>query len=104
MEVGDRLRLQGKGLAPAVVDADPQAVLDKVEIDLEGARAMGDRRGGQATAGEVKRHLPPVIDHWRLRQADLADDLGPHVERGAGFVTGGHRQARPILGARCAMM
>jgi hypothetical protein len=29
MKVGNRLRLQGKGLVPAVIDADPQAVLDQ---------------------------------------------------------------------------
>src|SRR5216684_5070207 len=55
MEVGDRSRLQRKGLAPAVINTDLQTVLDKVEIDLEGACAMGDRRGGEAVAGDVER-------------------------------------------------
>jgi hypothetical protein len=34
-KVGDRLRSQGKALAPAVIDADPQGVVDEVQIDLE---------------------------------------------------------------------
>src|SRR5207302_11042251 len=79
IKVGDRPWLQNKGFLPAVIDADPQAVLDKIEIDLEGARAMRHRRRGETTAGDVERHLPPVIDHRRLRQADLANYLRPHV-------------------------
>jgi hypothetical protein len=97
MEIGDRPRLQGKGFLPAVIDADPQAMLDKVEIDLKGVRAVGDRRGGKTAAGDVERHLPPVIDHWRLRQADLADDLRPYVECGAGFVPACHWQTRGTM-------
>ena len=104
MKVGDRPGLQGQNLLSAVIDTNPQVVLDKVEIDLKGARAMGDRRRRKATGGDVERHLPPVIDHLGLRQADLADDLRPHVQRGAGFIPGRRRQARPILGARCAMV
>jgi hypothetical protein len=71
MEVGDRSRLQGETLARAIVDADPQAMLDKIEIDLEGARAIGDWCGGETRSGEVERYLPPVIDHRRLHKRIL---------------------------------
>src|SRR5215813_3605438 len=53
-----------QALAPAVIDADLQAMLDKIEI------------------------------------ADLANDLRPHVGRGAGLVPSRRRQARPIFRPR----
>ena len=74
-----------------------EPVVEEVEPDLEGLRAVGDRRGRQAPRVQVERNVPPVIERGRQRQADLARDLRPHVERGAGVLPLGQGQLRPEL-------
>ena len=85
MKGGDRARRQGKAGARAVAREDHEAVVDEIEIDLEATGAIGDRRGGEPARGDVERDVPPVIGHRRQRQADLADHLGPELQRGAGL-------------------
>src|SRR5205823_9272898 len=43
-----------------------------------------------------ERDLPPVVDHRHQPQADLADHLGPEVQRVARVCPGGERQVRPV--------
>ena len=92
MEGGDRARRQGKAGTRPVAREDHEAVVDEIEIDLEAARAIGDRRGGEPARGDVEHHVPPVIGHGRQRQADLADDLGPELQRRAGVAPFGERE------------
>ena len=61
-------------------------MLDEVEPYFEGIVTMRDWRGRQSSAGDVKRNVPPMIYQRRLRQADLADDLRPHVQRRQGVL------------------
>ena len=90
-------RLSGQCQLPlcAVAGGDPQGMIDEVEIDLEGPRPIGDRRGGQPACGDVQRDMPGMIEPGRARQPDLADDLGPQMQRLAGFPPGRSRQFRP---------
>ena len=55
-------------------------VVDEVELDRRTPAAVRDRRGGQPSRRDVERYLPPVVHQRRVRQTDLADDLGPHVQ------------------------
>ena len=64
-----------------VAVGDSEAMLHEVEVDLKRSVAVRDRRGRQAARRDVQRHLPPVIQRRREREADLADDLGPQVQR-----------------------
>ena len=65
----------------AAVGGDNQAVIDEVEVDLEGDVVLAvhaPRR--QATYVDIERNVPPVVS-WRCRRhAHLADDLGPEVQ------------------------
>ncbi len=84
VEVGNRAWSQRQGFHSAVTHRDDQAVVDKIVVDLEAAPAlMGDRRGRQPAARHVERNLPPMVHQRRLAEPDLADDLGPQVERRA---------------------
>lgn len=60
-------------------------MIDEIEVDLKCARAIGDRRGRQAVAGDVQRDVPGMIQPGRTRQANLADDLGPGMQRRIGL-------------------
>ena len=86
VEIGDRTGPQWQRLAPAVAGVDAQRVVDEIEIDLEGQAAIRHRRGGQPAAGHIERHMPPMVDRGRQREADLADDLGPQMQGGAGVL------------------
>ena len=61
-----------------------QPVLDEVELDVEDARFVWNRGCGQTSGTDVEGDLPPVVDHRRVRESNLADDLGPHVQRVTG--------------------
>ena len=76
-------------------------MVDEIEVDLEAARAVRHRRGREPARGHIERHLPPVIDQRRLRQADLADHLRPKLQRRAGVAPFGEGQARPDFLALC---
>jgi len=57
-------------------------VVDEIEVNLEGAIAVWNRRGGQAMRRHVEHDMPGVIEPRRLREPDLANDLRPEVQRG----------------------
>jgi hypothetical protein len=77
----DGLGLQRDLAVLAALDRDPELMGAEVEFDLEHAVAGGHRRRRQSTRRHVQRDLPPVVDHRRLREANLADDLRPAVQR-----------------------
>ena len=64
-------------------------MVDEVELHVEDRSAVRDGARGQAARADVQRHLPPVVDQRHVRQADLTDDLRPHVQG----LSGG----RPVL-------
>src|ERR1700678_3945332 len=70
-------------------------MVDEIEVDLERARAVRNRRGRQAARGDVKHDVPGVIEPWGARGADLADDLGPQMQGRVGFAPLGGGQFRP---------
>src|SRR5579872_1819886 len=72
-------------------------MLDEIEPQLEGAIAIGHTRGGEAARGDVERHVPPMIDERGEAQANLADDLRPHVEGGVGIFPGIEREGGPAF-------
>src|SRR5215475_13496611 len=74
-----RLRLKRNCTNPAVAGLDSQLMTDEVEIDLEGPSIIGNRRSGKPSGCNVKRHVPRVINPRTLSQANLTDDLGPHM-------------------------
>src|SRR5258707_11303350 len=71
-------------------------MIEEIEVDLKAARAIRHRRRRQPSACHVKRHLPPMIDHRRAGEADLADDLGPQMQRGAGILPFLEWESRPV--------
>ncbi len=77
------------------VGLDGQLVIDEVEADLERPRSVWNRRRGQPARGHVERHLPRVIERRGPGEADLAHDLGHHVERGIGVLPSLVGQGRP---------
>ncbi len=95
VEIHHRHRRERERLDPPVAGLHDQPVLDEVEHDAEGARAEGDRRGREPARRHVKCDVPPMIDSRCQRQADLADDLRPQMERVAGLAPVGERQAGP---------
>ena len=81
VEAGDRARLERDLPAIAVGRPDDELVVDEVELDLEARAPVVHERRREAAGEHVQRYLPPVVDHRLEREADLADDLGPHVQR-----------------------
>ena len=65
----------------------------------ETARAVGDRRGGQPARGHVERDVPGMIEPRRQRQADLAGDLRPQMQRRGGVLPRGIGQCGPAFGS-----
>jgi hypothetical protein len=102
VEVSDRLGCQRQAPRRAVAGLDQERVIDEVEIDLERAPFMRDRGSGQATRRHVQGHVPRMIDPRRPGQPDLADDLGPQMQRRAGVLPGLIGQSGPWLGLRAA--
>src|SRR5207302_5853265 len=68
---------------------------NKIEVDLKGAAAIGDRRGRKPARADVERHVPGMVQPGRALQADLADDLAPELQRFTGLAPRGGRQFRP---------
>ena len=81
VEVGDSLRSQRECAARAVTHVDDELLRDEVELDFEGAIAVWNGRGCQSAGRDIQRHVPAVIQPGSLGQADLADDLGPQLQR-----------------------
>ena len=73
---------EGKRLHRAAVRADDEAVVDEVEVDLEGRAARRVQSASRQSADvDVERHVPPVISRRRRGHPHLADDLRPEVQR-----------------------
>ena len=81
VERRDRSRLEDDMAAGAIGGSQLEHVVEEIELNLETSPAGVHERGGEAAGGHVHRHVPPLIDHRRECHADLADDLGPHVQR-----------------------
>ena len=81
MELGDRHRPQPHGVRCARALAQRQDVLPKIELELDEAGAIRDRRGGQAMRADIQRDVPPVGHRRREGHPDLADHLAPAVQR-----------------------
>src|ERR1700723_1518085 len=95
IEARDRLSGQRKAPPAAAAGRNPQIVIDEVEVDLERAHAVRDRRGRKPARGDVKGNVPGVVEPGGPREADLADDLGPQMQRRVGFTPLGDGQFRP---------
>src|ERR1700688_481357 len=79
VEIRDTLRLQGE-TPRAGIASDVERMPDEIELDLESARAVRDRRGGQPGGGNVQRHVPAVIQPGCSHEANFADDLRPKMQ------------------------
>lgn len=105
VELGDRHRPEREAPRAAVAAADFEPVADEIELDLESAGAIGDGRCRQAARADVQRHLPPMVEQGSVGHAELAHDLGPHVQCLAGGGPVRYPEARPVLrrggGHRC---
>src|SRR6266851_5188462 len=64
IEVGDRAGAERDGPGTAVRDLDVEAVVDKIEIDLEDLATEGDGRGCESAGRHAERNLPPVVEKW----------------------------------------
>src|SRR6185437_10612645 len=95
VEVRDAARLQCQSPPGAVADDDVEHMLDKIELNLEGAGAVRHGRGAEAARGEIQRHVPAVIHPGSLRETYLADNLGPELQSVASVPPCGVRQLRP---------
>ena len=82
VELGDREPVDElERLHFATVGRDHQAVIDEVEVDLEGdtsARVQATRR--QPAHVDVERDVPPVVAWRGGGHPHLADDLRPQVQ------------------------
>ncbi len=82
----DGLRFERKTSGGAVVALDLERVRNKVEVDLKSPRAVRNRAGGEPRWRYVQCDVPGMIRPRRLRQANLADDLRPQVQRCVGLL------------------
>ncbi len=78
-------------MAAAIAGLKQQYVFDEVEVDLQHPRAVGHRRGGEAANGGVKGYATGVVDSRHECEPNLADDLHPELEGGAGVAPCGLR-------------
>ena len=96
VEIGNRARPERQAFRPPVAHLYVQAMIDEIEVDLKTDPALvRDRRSREAAASHVERHLPPMVHHRRLGEADLADDLRPKMQGGAGVLPRIVRQRWP---------
>src|SRR5450756_1529696 len=70
-------------------------MIDEVEVDLEAAHAVWNGRRRQPARGDIERDMPGMIEPRRAREPDLADDLGPQVQRFVSLPPRRERQFRP---------
>ena len=102
IEGRDRHRLEAEAAVGRIGGADHEAMADQVEVDLDEALAGMDRRRAEAAGMDVERHVPAVVEPGRKRQPQLADDLGPEVQRRGAVAPGRVVERRPGEGvARC---
>ena len=52
----------------------------KVELDIEDAWWVRHWSGTEAAGVDIKSNMPPMVQRRGKSQANLADDLRPHVE------------------------
>jgi hypothetical protein len=95
VEIRHRARRQRNCFARTFAGLYDELVLDKIEFHFEHSPLIRDGGARKPARVDVERHLPPVIDQRAQRQADFADDLCPHVQRGVGVLPGFERQCRP---------
>ena len=95
VEAGDRMSRQRKVPLRAVAGRNAQAMVDEIEVDLERSRTVRHRRRRQSARRDVERHMPGMIEPGRFGQPDLADDLGPELQRRTGVTPRRRRQFRP---------
>jgi hypothetical protein len=68
---------------------------EKIELDFEQAAAVWYCGCRKPACADIQRNLPLVIHMWAEREADLAGNLCPHVERRSCFIPACKRQRRP---------
>src|SRR5204863_4285291 len=90
-----RLWLERKNGSAAVARLDGELVVDEVEIDLKRPRAMRNGGRGEPSGGHVQRDAPRVIHPGTLAEPNLADDLGPQVQRRIRLAPRLEREVRP---------
>src|ERR1700687_3209893 len=61
VKTGNRFSGQGKLPRCAVTGRNPQMMIDEVEVDLEGADTVGNRRSRQPAGGDVQRDVPGMV-------------------------------------------
>src|SRR6267143_6607155 len=69
----------------------------EVKPEFECSFAIGDTRCRQTASGYVQRDIPPVVYERCQTQPDLANDLGPHMERCVRVFPRTQRQSGPAL-------
>src|SRR4030095_10507337 len=91
VEGGDRLALERDRRRPAVQGVDAQLMVDEVEVDGEDRVpvALAQGPGRDASAGEVKGHVPPVVAPHAGGQPNLPNDLAKPMQRLLGVLPGG---------------
>jgi hypothetical protein len=57
----------------------------EIENDVEGSSAIRHRRRNEPARSSKERGIPPMIDERRERDAHLADDLRPKLQRVTGL-------------------
>ena len=85
VEIGDGARAERDVLLTAVAGRNPQHVVQEVEIELKAAIPKRNWGGGQAPRRHIEHDVPRVVEPRRLHEADLAHDLGPQLQGGAGI-------------------
>jgi hypothetical protein len=70
-----------EGIHLPATRAHDEFVGDEVEGDVEVVVFGAEAARRQSSCVDVQRGVPPVVLWWRRRQAHLADDLCPEVER-----------------------
>ena len=66
IEIGDGAREEPDLLLTAVARRRPQLMVEEIEIELERALPVRDRRGGQPARRHIKHHVPGMIEPGRL--------------------------------------
>src|SRR5882724_13533701 len=85
VEIRHAARFQFDRLPRAVAFQNPKLVIDEIKADLKRVSSVRNRRSRQTAGSNIKRDVPGMVGPWRESQSNLADNLRPHVERGAGF-------------------
>ena len=75
-------------------------MIDEIKVDLECPVSVGNGARRKAPGRNVQSHVPGMVDPRTLHQANLANDLRPHVQSRAGIAPGFERQAGPSFGIR----